>query len=79
VQDRLLAPAGWERLSDRDLSVRGRYSPRFYSFATRWMVNAVALHREWRGPRRPLRLAKSAANTVVGRAGMLLTQRQRQA
>jgi radical SAM superfamily enzyme YgiQ (UPF0313 family) len=79
VQDRLLAPAGWERLSDRDLSVRGRYSPRFYSFATRWMVNAVALHREWRGPRRPLRLAKSAANTVVGRAGMLLTQRERQA
>jgi anaerobic magnesium-protoporphyrin IX monomethyl ester cyclase len=78
VSDRVLAPAGWEHVSDRDLSVRGRYSRRFYSFATRWMVNSVALHREWHGPRQPLRLAKTLANTVVGRAGMLATQRERE-
>ena len=57
----------------------GRYSRRFYSFATRWMVNSVALHKEWHGPRQPLRLAKTLANTVVGRAGMLATQREREA
>ena len=57
----------------------GRYSRRFYSFATRWMVNSVALHREWRGPRQPLRLARTLANTALGRAGMLLTVRERQA
>ncbi len=79
VSDRVLAPAGWEHVSDRDLSVRGRYSRRFYSFATRWMVNSVALHKEWHGPRQPLRLAKTLANTVVGRAGMFATQREREA
>lgn len=78
VHDRIIAPAGWDAVSDRDLSVSGRSSRRFYSFATRWMVNAVALHKEWHGPRRPLGLAKSLANTVVGRAGMLLTQRERE-
>jgi hypothetical protein len=42
------------------------------------MVNAVALHREWRGDRRPLRLARSLAHTVIGRAGMLVTQHERE-
>ena len=79
VHDRVVAPAPWDQVSDRDLSVRGRGSRRFYSFATRWMVNAVALHKEWHGPRRPLGLAKTLANTVVGRAGMLLTQGEREA
>ena len=78
VEARLLARADWDKVSDRDLTVRGRYSRRFYSFATRWMVNAVALHREWRGPRQPLRLAKTLANTALGRAGMLLTLRERE-
>lgn len=78
VQERVLAPSGWEHFSDRDLSVRGRRSRRFYSFATRWMVNSVALHREWHGPRHPVRLAKTLANTAVGRAGMMLTQKERE-
>lgn len=78
VQDRVLAPSGWEHISDRDLSVSGRRSRRFYSFATRWMVNSVALHREWHGPRHPTRLAKTFANTALGRAGMLLTINQRE-
>jgi hypothetical protein len=73
-----LARADWSGTTDRDLSVQGRYSPRFYSFATRWMVNAVALHREWQGPRRPVPLAKTLANTVFGRAGMLVTQHERE-
>jgi anaerobic magnesium-protoporphyrin IX monomethyl ester cyclase len=78
VERRVLARARWDATSDRDLSVVGRYSPRFYSFATRWMVNAVALHREWREGRRPVRLARTLANAVIGRAGMLATQHERE-
>jgi radical SAM superfamily enzyme YgiQ (UPF0313 family) len=79
VESRVLAPDEWDKISDRDLSVKGRYSRRFYSFATRWMVNSVALHREWHGLRHPLRLAKTLANTALGRAGMLLTLGEREA
>ena len=78
VEARVLARAEWDKVSDRDLTVQGRYSRRFYSFATRWMVNAVALHREWRGPRRPLSLARTLANTALGRAGMMLTRHERE-
>ncbi|HSY24875.1 MAG TPA: radical SAM protein [Polyangiaceae bacterium] len=78
VERRVLARVRWDGSTDRDLSVEGRYSPRFYSFATRWMVNAVELHREWRGPRRPVPLAKTLANTLIGRAGMLVTQHERE-
>jgi radical SAM superfamily enzyme YgiQ (UPF0313 family) len=78
VSKRVLVRAGWDATSDRDVSVAGRFSPRFYSFATRWMVNAVALHREWRTERRPRELARTLANTVIGRAGMLATQGERE-
>ncbi len=78
VEKRVLVQAHWDQHSDRDLSVAGRYSPRFYSFATRWMVNAVALDREWRRERRPLPLVRTLANTVIGRAGMLFTQHERE-
>jgi hypothetical protein len=77
VTDRVLARAAWEKRSDRDLSVKGRHSPRYYSFATRWMVNAVALHREQTSSRRVSRQVKAAANTVVGRVGMALTKHER--
>jgi radical SAM superfamily enzyme YgiQ (UPF0313 family) len=74
VADRVLARDDWERRTDRDLGVRGRHSPRFYSFATRWMVSAVGLHRmRQKGERDPLRLAKALANAQIGRLGMRLT------
>ena len=78
VERRVLARIGWDGTTDRDLSVEGRYSRRFYSFATRWMVNSVALHREWTQERRPVKLAKTLTNTVIGRAGMIMTQRERE-
>jgi radical SAM superfamily enzyme YgiQ (UPF0313 family) len=78
VEQQLVVPRGWGSMTDRDLSVSGRYSRRFYSFATRWMVSAVELHRELHGARRPARLARSLANTVIGRAGMLATQHERE-
>jgi hypothetical protein len=45
--------------------------------ATRWMVNEVAQHQE-RQKDRPNypRLAKALVNARIGRAGMLLTERE---
>jgi radical SAM superfamily enzyme YgiQ (UPF0313 family) len=74
VADRVLAPGTWETHSDRQLSVRGRRSPRFYSFATRWMVNEVRLSRLLGDGRRDLpAIARAYANARVGRLGMRLT------
>ncbi|MDX2161260.1 MAG: radical SAM protein [bacterium] len=79
VESRILTDKAWDRRTDRDLTVAGRYSKRFYRFATRWMVSEVALHRaQTKGGvslKRKIRLAVSAK---MGRIGMLLTQRERE-
>src|SRR5205807_5783976 len=49
VADRVVSRRGWETGSDRDYTVLGRHSPRYYQFATRWMVSEVALHRQTHG------------------------------
>lgn len=78
VEDRILSDRPWEQRSDRDLIIAGRRSKRFYSFATRWMVSSVALHRSQVNGGAPLpRRVKLAASAAVGRAGMLLTQHER--
>jgi radical SAM superfamily enzyme YgiQ (UPF0313 family) len=77
VQDRIIELKPWNQRTDRDLTVAGRHSRRFYSFATRWMVNEVAVHRMLHGPGRPLpALAKAFVNARVGRLGMTLTARE---
>jgi radical SAM superfamily enzyme YgiQ (UPF0313 family) len=78
VEDRVLTRADWDQRSDRQLTVKGRHSMRFYSFATRWMVNSVALQRERADGTNIARLAKAAANTLLGRVGMLLTAAERE-
>ena len=45
VADRVIRPGPWSQYTDRDLSVAARQSKRFYSFATRWMVSEVRLHK----------------------------------
>ena len=58
-------------------AVVGRRSPRFYRFATRWMVNEVAVHRMRNGAAAGgWRLARSYLNARLGRVGMLLTRRE---
>ena len=77
VADRVIARRAWDAGSDRDYTVRGRHSPRYYNFATRWMVNEVALHRQRHSPKPSYpRLAKSFVNAKIGRLGMLLTERE---
>jgi anaerobic magnesium-protoporphyrin IX monomethyl ester cyclase len=77
VADRVVARRAWDEGSDRDYTVAGRHSARYYDFATRWMVSEVALHRQRHGPQRSYpRMAKNFVNARVGRLGMLITERQ---
>lgn len=77
VGDRVIPLKPWEEGSDRDHTVAGRHSRRFYSFAGRWMVSEVALSRQLSMPRRDyLRVARSFASARLGRLGMRLTQHE---
>jgi radical SAM superfamily enzyme YgiQ (UPF0313 family) len=77
VADRVLTPGEWNQWSDRMVSVQGRKSRTFYSHATRWMVGSVNLHRQLNGNGfHPVQAAKAAANVVVGRVGMMMTEEQ---
>ena len=79
VEDRLVTPRSWAEGSDRDISVRGRHSDRFYRFANRWMVSEVERTRIHRGERHDYRrLARATVNAHVGRLGMRLLRYQRQ-
>lgn len=79
VADRITSDLSWKQRTDRDLSVSGRHSSRFYDHATRWMVNEVNLHKARRdGSANPLRLAKMAFNVGRGRLGMRLTRGERE-
>ncbi|MBV8719939.1 MAG: B12-binding domain-containing radical SAM protein [Chloroflexi bacterium] len=77
VQDKVLARRAWESGSDRDYAIAGRHSPRYYQFATRWMVSEVALHRQRRStPRSYRRMARTYLSAKLGQMGMLLTARE---
>ncbi len=77
VESRVLRAGSWVQNADRDLTVAGRYSKQFYSFATRWMVNEVALNRaKMNGGVSLKRQFKLWLNTKIGRIGMALTRRQ---
>jgi anaerobic magnesium-protoporphyrin IX monomethyl ester cyclase len=77
VADKVVARRAWELGSDRDYTIAGRHSPRYYQFATRWMVSEVALHRQRRnGSRSYPRMVKTFLSAKLGQVGMLLTERQ---
>jgi radical SAM superfamily enzyme YgiQ (UPF0313 family) len=77
VADKVIARRAWELGSDRDYTVDGRHSPRYYQFATRWMVSEVALHRQRHSPTRSYpRMARSFLSAKLGQMGMLLTERE---
>lgn len=79
VESRLLADRAWHERSDRDLTVAGRYSKRFYAHATRWMVNEVALHQaRVNGGVSRKRRARLWLNAKLGRVGMRLTHHERE-
>ena len=75
VESRVVEAMPWDERTDRDLTVAGRHSKKFYSYATRWMVNEVGLHKLRQGKSGDARvLAKTFVNARIGRLGMLLTK-----
>jgi radical SAM superfamily enzyme YgiQ (UPF0313 family) len=77
VESRIIESKPWHERTDRDLTVAGRHSKRFYSFVTRWMVNEVALYKmRMRHDRNPKKLVKAFINARIGRLGMALTAHQ---
>ncbi len=80
VESRILSDKSWDARSDRDLTVAGRRSKRFYQYATRWMVSEVALNRANLNGGVPLqRRIKMLINAKIGRVGMALTDHEREA
>ena len=70
VHDRILANKDWAQGSDRDLTVAGRRSQRYYANATRWMVGEVGWKVQMRKSGLGLGVARQFANAAVGRLGM---------
>lgn len=77
VEDRIVPEKEWAEGSDRDLTVAGRHSRRFYENAMRWMNNEVAYHKEIRSSDPDLtRLARSFVGAKAGRVGMWWTRNE---
>jgi len=77
VADKVISRGAWETGSDRDYTIAGRHSPRYYQYATRWMVSEVALHRQRHSANRSYpRMARSFLSAKWGQMGMLLTERE---
>jgi radical SAM superfamily enzyme YgiQ (UPF0313 family) len=76
VAGRVVPLAPWHEGSDRQTTVAGRRSRRFYRVATRWVMSEWALARQRRSPDRSYpRLLRSYASARLGRLGMKLTAR----
>ena len=79
VADRIIPLKPWEQGSDRDLTVAGRRSRLFYSFANRWISSEFRLQQALRGEKREmLAAAKALLSSHLGRLGMRLTRAHRE-
>lgn len=76
VEDKVIARADWAHRTDRNLTVAGRHSKRYYDYAQQWLWGEFIFNKEKHNGRRPLRLAKAAANIGIGKLGMNLTTHQ---
>jgi len=76
VADRIISGKPWAEGSDRDFTVRGRHSKRFYGFVNHWIVGEMARHR-YRGDRNYVKRAKGVVRAKLGRLGMALTRGER--
>ena len=79
VEDRVLSPATWDRISDRDLTIRGRHSRRYYRHVQRWMNSEVLLN-EYRltGKIATLPGLRAQSGAWLGRLGMHWTRGEKE-
>jgi radical SAM superfamily enzyme YgiQ (UPF0313 family) len=77
VADRIVARRKWEEGSDRDLTIRGRKSPRFYAHAQRWLQAEAELARMGQTSARSWRrLVRAKAASAVSRVGMYVSRNE---
>jgi anaerobic magnesium-protoporphyrin IX monomethyl ester cyclase len=69
VASRIQSSRPWRERSDRDLTITGRPSRRYYDFARRWIDGEVARDRHWRNGRYA-GAAKATLSATLGRIGM---------
>jgi len=72
VAPRIRSSAPWSEHSDRDLTISGRPSRRYYHFARRWIDGEVARDQHWRSGHY-LGAAKATLSATLGRLGMRFT------
>jgi len=79
VEDRILSPASWDQSSDRDLTIRGRHSRRYYRHVQRWMTSEVRLN-DFRRKGKVATLPGLRAQTTawLGRLGMHWTRGEKE-
>ncbi len=77
VQDRVIPLKPWHEGSDRDFTVAGRRSRRYYQHANRWMVHEVAFERARQQPRPDYAtMATAFLKAKAGRLGMWATRHE---
>lgn len=76
VEKKIIARADWQYRTDRDLTVAGRHSKRYYAFAQQWLWGEFIFNKQRKNGNHPLRLAKAAANIGIGKLGMMITEKQ---
>lgn len=76
VEDKIIARTDWAHRTDRNLTVAGRHSKRYYDYAQQWLWGEFIFNKQRKNGSHPIRLAKAAANIGVGKLGMALTQKQ---
>jgi len=75
VENEITAPDSWEKITDRNLAFKKRYSDAFYWFAHRYLVNEVRQFTlRANGNNNFLQWASSYAKAKIARLGMSLTQ-----
>lgn len=76
VKEKIIARADWAQRTDRDLTVAGRHSKKYYAFAQQWLWGEFIFNKQRKNGNHPLRLAKAAANIGIGKLGMRMTEKQ---
>jgi anaerobic magnesium-protoporphyrin IX monomethyl ester cyclase len=72
VAPRIRSATPWREHSDRDLTITGRPSRRYYDFARRWIEAEVARDQHWRSGHY-LGAARAMLSAALGRIGMRAT------